>query len=96
MTIAYLDPDDEITSAVARLRASDDIRVALVLPPGSRIATSRINFRLLAHEAREHQRRLAIVAAEPGVRQIAVSAGIPAYGTVSDYETAVAEARTAA
>ncbi|HMJ80332.1 MAG TPA: baseplate J/gp47 family protein [Candidatus Dormibacteraeota bacterium] len=94
MTIAYLDPDDEITSAVARLRASDDIRVALVLPAGSRIATSRINFRLLAHEAREHQRRLAIVAAEPGVRQVAISAGLPAYGTVADYETALAEGRT--
>ena len=92
-TIAYLDPDDEITSAVARLRASDDIRVALVLPAGSRIATSRINFRLLAHEAREHQRRLAIVAAEPGVRQVAISAGLPAYGTVADYETALAEGR---
>ncbi|MFI5262433.1 MAG: hypothetical protein ACHQZR_07765 [Candidatus Limnocylindrales bacterium] len=93
MTIAYLDPDDEITSAVARLRASDDVRVALVLPPGSRIATSRINFRLLAHEAREHQRRLAVVAGEAGVRAVAVSAGLPAYATVAEYEAALADAR---
>jgi hypothetical protein len=89
MTIAYLDPDDEITNAVSRLRASKDVRVALVLPTGSRIATSRINFRLLAHEARAHTRRLAIVAAEPGVRAVAVSAGLPAYATVAEYEAAL-------
>jgi len=99
MSIAYLDPDDEITNAVARLRASKDVRVALVLPTGSRIATSRINFRLLAHEARAHSRRLAIVTAEPGVRAVAVSAGLPAYGTVVEYEAALQESsagRTAA
>ncbi len=89
MTIAYLDPDDEITNAVSRLRASKDVRVALVLPTGSRIATSRINFRLLAHEALAHSRRLAIVAAEPGVRAVAVSAGLPAYATVAEYEAAL-------
>jgi hypothetical protein len=92
MTIAYLDPDDEITNAVARLRASKDVRVALVLPTGSRIATSRINFRLLAHEALAHTRRLAIVAAEPGVRAVAISAGLPAYATVVEYEAALQEA----
>src|ERR1700690_4210890 len=92
MTIAYLDPDDEITNAVARLRASKDVRVALVLPTGSRIATSRINFRLLAHEALAHTRRLALVAAEPGVRAVAISAGLPAYATVVEYEAALQEA----
>ena len=45
-TIVYLDADDEITSAAARIRTADDARVGLVLPFGSRVATSRINFRL--------------------------------------------------
>jgi len=92
MTICYLDVDDEITNAVARLRAAPDLRVLLVLPPGSRIATSRINFRLLAREAREHQRRLSIVSGEAGVRQVAVSAGLPAYGSVTEFERAQEEA----
>ena len=51
MTIVYLDVDDEITSAAARIRTAEEVDVALVLPAGSRIATSRINFRLLAREA---------------------------------------------
>jgi Baseplate J-like protein len=91
MGIAYLDIEDEITTAVGRLRASDDVRVALVLPPGSRIATSRINFRLLAREARERSRLLAIVTPEASVRAVAVSAGLPAYAAVSDYEAALAQ-----
>ena len=54
--VFYLDVDDEITSAAARIRSSEDPRVGLVVPPGSRIATSRINFRLLAREALERNR----------------------------------------
>ena len=49
--IVYLDVDDEITSAAARIRGLEATAVALVLPYGSRLATSRINFRLLAREA---------------------------------------------
>ena len=32
MAIIFLDQDDEITTAIARLRARQDIKVALVLP----------------------------------------------------------------
>jgi hypothetical protein len=88
MTVCYLDVDDEITNAVARLRGADEGSVVLVLPPGSRIATSRINFRLLAREAGDLGRRLSIVSHESGVRQVAVSAGVPAYGSLGDWRDA--------
>jgi hypothetical protein len=89
MAIYYLDVDDEITGAVARLRASADFRVALVLPAGSRVATSRINFKLLAREAQEHERRLAVLSPESSVRAIAEAAGLVAYPTVAAYEEAL-------
>ena len=91
MTIHYLDVDDEVTTAVARLRTAGEPHVALVLPAGSRIATSRINFRLLAREAAARDRHLAIVAPETAVRAIAIAAGLPAYGTVASYEEALAD-----
>ena len=50
-TIVYLDVDDEITSAAARIREAEDARLRWSCPFGSRVATSRINFRLLAREA---------------------------------------------
>jgi hypothetical protein len=88
MAIVYLDVDDEITSAAARIRSAADVDVALVLPAGSRIATSRINFRLLAREAAGHSRRLAIVAPEASARALAASAGLPVFASVVEFEDA--------
>ena len=85
MSVFYLDVDDEITSAAARIRSAEDLDVALVLPAGSRIATSRINFRLLAREATSHNRRLAIVAPEASSRALAASAGLPVFASVVEY-----------
>jgi baseplate J-like protein len=87
--IVYLDVDDEITSAAARIRSGTEGRVALVVPSGSRLATSRINFRLLAREAQTRDRRLAIVAGDAGTRALAASAGLPVYGSVAEYEDAL-------
>src|SRR5476649_1104681 len=84
--VFYLDVDDEITSAAARIRGSEDPRVGLVVPPGSRIATSRINFRLLAREALERNRALSIVSSDPAARALAASAGLPAFATVAEFE----------
>ena len=88
MAIVYLDVDDEITSAAARIRTAEEVDVALVLPAGSRIATSRINFRLLAREASSRSRRLAIVAPEASTRALAASAGLPAFASVMEYGAA--------
>ena len=85
-TILYLDVDDEITTAAARMRSAADKAVAIVLPAGSRLATSRINFRLLAREGLERNRTLSIVAADPAARAIAASAGLPVYASVADFE----------
>jgi hypothetical protein len=89
MSVWYLDLDDEITDAVARLRAAADERVVLVVPPGSRIATGRINFRLLSREARSRDLALAIVSPDAQVRALAAAAGLLAHGTVADAESAL-------
>ena len=86
----YLDVDDEITSAASRIRSSDSTKVALVVPYGSRISTSRMNFRLLSREAVINNRRLSIVAGDPATRALAASAGLPVFATVADYEAALA------
>jgi Baseplate J-like protein len=84
--IVYLDVDDEITSAAARIRSSDSDRLALVLPYGSRLATSRINFRLLAREAAERNKTIEIVAADSSVRALAASAGLTVHASVAAFE----------
>jgi hypothetical protein len=91
--IIYLDVDDEITSAAARIRSTTGTKVALVVPYGSRIATSRMNFRLLSREAVVSNRRLSIVAADAASRALAASAGLPVFATVMEYEAAIAGPR---
>ncbi|MBA2489297.1 MAG: baseplate J/gp47 family protein [Chloroflexi bacterium] len=88
MTVAYLDVDDEITVAVARLRNAEDGHFLMVLPRGSRIATSRINFRLLEREGQARGVTVVLVSAEAGARSLAVSAGMPAYASVEDAKAA--------
>src|SRR6185503_1751268 len=90
--IIYLEVDDEITSAAARIRGSDAARIAVVLPYGSRVATSRINFRLLARDALTHDKRLSIVTGDPATRALAASAGLPVFASVAEYESAMAGA----
>jgi Baseplate J-like protein len=92
MAIFYLDIDDEITSAAARIRGTRDLAVVLVLPAGSRIATSRINFRLLAREAQQRSRRLSIVAPEASTRALAAAAGLPVFASTQEYEASRADA----
>ena len=84
--VIYLDIDDEITSAAARIRTVEGRRVAVVLPHGSRVATSRINFRLLARDALTHEKRLSIIANDPATRALAASAGLPVFSSVGEYE----------
>ena len=88
MAIYYLDADDEITSAATRIRDSSDTRIALVLTAGSRVATSRINFMLLAREARRRNKSLAIVTADPSTQSVARSADLDVYASVNEYERA--------
>ncbi len=88
--IIYLEVDDEITSAAARIRSSDASRLAVVLPYGSRVATSRINFRLLSRDALTHEKRLSIVSGDPATRALAASAGLAVFSSVAEYETSLA------
>ena len=85
----YLEAEDEITAAVSRIRALSETEAVLVLSRGSRIGSSRINFKLLAREAHASGVNLVAVSDEPTVRALAVSAGLPAYDNVAAAEEAL-------
>ena len=95
MRVLYLDVDDEITSAAARIRSAEEIRVAIVLPHGSRVATSRINFRLLTRDATLNGKRLSIIAGDAATRALAASAGLPIFATVAEYEASLEQEKGA-
>ena len=93
--ILYLDIDDEITTAAARVRGAEGTRISIVLPNGSRLATSRINFRLLARDATLNSKQLSIISGDAATRALAASAGLPIFASVAEYESALEAERGA-
>ena len=93
--ILYLDIDDEITTAASRVRGAEGTRISIVLPNGSRVATSRINFRLLARDATLNSKQLSIISGDAATRALAASAGLPVFASVAEYESAIEAERGA-
>ena len=75
MTTIYIEADDEITTAIGRIRAVTGYRRDPRCSGGSKIATSRINFKLLAREAAERRMNVVAVSDEPQVRALAIRRG---------------------
>jgi hypothetical protein len=81
--LLYLEPDDEITSVIRRLRGADAGRVVLVAPGRSRATSSVVALRLLARAAAETGRSVALVA-DASTRALAGEAGVAAFASVAD------------
>jgi len=81
--LLYLEPDDEITSVIRRLRGADAGRVVLVAPGRSRATSSVVALRLLARAAAESGRSVALVA-DASTRALAGEAGVAAFASVAD------------
>ncbi|MEP7041140.1 MAG: baseplate J/gp47 family protein [Chloroflexota bacterium] len=81
--LLYLEPDDEITSVIRRLRGADAGRVVLVAPGRSRATSSVVALRLLARAAADSGRSVALVA-DASTRALAGEAGVAAFASVAD------------
>jgi hypothetical protein len=86
--LVYLEADDEITTAIRRVRASEATRVVVVAPGRSRATSSVVALRLLARSAEEAGRQVAVVG-DPLTRSLAAEAGLTAYASVDDARRAV-------
>jgi hypothetical protein len=81
--LLYLEPDDEITSVIRRLRGADAGRVILVAPGRSRATSSVVALRLLQRAAADTARSVALVA-DASTRSLAGEAGMAAFASVAD------------
>lgn len=88
--VLYIEPDDEITDLVERIRASgEDSDLVFVLPNRARVLQSVLNLRLLQQYSRSFMKRTAIVSGDPRVQQLARDAAFPVYASVAAYERGV-------
>lgn len=81
--LLYLEPDDEVTSVIRRLRGADAGRVVLVAPGRSRATSSVVALRLLSRAAADAGRSVALVA-DASTRALAGEAGIAAFASVAE------------
>jgi hypothetical protein len=82
--ILYLEPDEEITSVIDKLKDLPGRSVTLVLPKHAQLAASVINLRLLLAEAHKRKKSIAIVTQDKIGMKLAAQVGIPVYASVTD------------
>lgn len=98
--IIYLEPDDEITGVIDRIRKSEESGVVLVVPRGGTIGQSIINLKLLVRNTENLEKSVGLVTSDKITQNLATQLKIKTFGKVSDAEKAslgkpVTEARKA-
>ena len=74
--VIYIDIDDEITSVIDKVRASDGKILALVLPKRASVFQSVVNMKLLKRAADESKKRLVLITSETGLLPLAGAVGV--------------------
>lgn len=86
--ILYLEPDDEITVVIDRLKTCRSAAIVLVIPRGSVLAQSIVNLKILKRNAEELDREIFLVTNDRITRNIASQIGITVYSKVAEAERA--------
>src|SRR3982750_4418911 len=72
----YIDIDDEITSIIEKVRASQQKIVALVLPKRASVLQSIVNMKLLKRTADTAKKSLVLITSEAGLLPLAGTVGL--------------------
>ncbi len=82
--ILYLEPDEEITSVIDKIKNAKRARLGLVVPREATILQSVVNLRLLLREAAVLGKEIAIVTSDKIGRNLAAQIGIPVYNSIEE------------
>ena len=86
--IIYLEPDDDITGVIGRIKEITPSSVALVIPRGGNIAQSIVNLKLLKREIEKIDKSVSLVANDKITKNLASQVGIAVYSTVQEAKAA--------
>jgi len=82
--IIYLEPDEEITSVIDKLKQSKADRLSLVVPREATLLQSVVNLKLLLKEAESLSKEIAIITADKIGRNLAAQVGITVFESVKN------------
>ena len=92
--VYYLEPDEEITKVIDRIRKSEEAGVVLVVPRGSSISQSIINLKLIKRNAFDHGKIIGLVSGDKITKNLADQVGVEVFSKVSEAEKARLELPT--
>jgi len=87
--IYYLEPDEEITKVINRIRQSEEEGVVLVVPRNSTLTQSVINLKLLKRGAEEHDKMIGLVTTDRVTKNLADQLGVKVFARASEAEKAM-------
>jgi len=82
--IIYLEPDEEITSVIDKMKQAKSNRLALVVPREATILQSIVNLKLLAREAANSGKEISLITADKIGRNLAAQIGLTVYDSIKD------------
>lgn len=80
--VVYIEPEDDITDIIARVKGAKQKLVALVPPKKIGVLRSAVNTKLIAKAAKSQEKVVVIVTTDPSLIKLAASAGIPVAKTL--------------
>ncbi|KKQ93379.1 MAG: hypothetical protein UT66_C0056G0003 [candidate division CPR2 bacterium GW2011_GWC1_39_9] len=80
--VIYLEVDEEITSAIDKVKKVDEHAIFLVIPKGATLLQSVINLRLLNKEADKIGKRISIVTSDKVGKAMAARVGLPVFTNI--------------
>lgn len=82
--VIYLEPDEEITSVVDKIKNAKAQNLGLVVPRDATLLQSVVNLRLVAKEALHFGKKISIVTTDRIGKNLANQVGLPVYGSVRE------------
>lgn len=82
--IIYLEPDEEITSVIDKIKNTKGSSIGLVVPRNATILQSVVNLKLISKEAVTLGKQIAIVTADKIGRNLAAQVGLSVYNSVKE------------
>ncbi|MCL5406996.1 MAG: hypothetical protein M1429_00650 [Patescibacteria group bacterium] len=84
--ILYLEPDEEITSVIDKIKQSKAARLGLVVPREATLLQSVVNLRLLVKEAANLGKEIALITSDKIGRNLASKVGLPVFESVKNQQ----------
>ena len=78
----YIEPENDITDILAKLKNSEQKVVALVPPKKAGVLRSAVNIKLIAKTARDNEKAAVLVTTDPALIKLAAAAKIPVAKTL--------------